>query len=503
MSGSLWMLIGALVLGAVTAAWWYSGRQGGSMGETVKRLDRAHPVGAVDRDKRQEEAIQLHPNAPGIGPGLSIGALGEHGDRRLYQGWRECSVHVWGTGRGKTTSQVVRHAAEAPGAFLMTSNKVDGVTEVIAARRDRGRVWVFDPQRILDEAGEPTMTIDLFASVEDTRTADEVAAIFESASAGSAGASGRDPQFDSQGRDLLSACILAAAEDGREPATILDWITSGKLRDPETVLREHGHTGRAAMLRGISQQPDDTRGSVFATAQRMASALSHDALVRWATPTAGVRRFDPGAFVDSDDTLVLLAQDTAGSGAAFVSTVLHTVFTAAQKSARRNGGRLRVPLVADLDEVGNVVKLPALAEWYSYFGSMGIVVSAFFQTKGQGVTMLRHTGWETLWSAAAVRVYGGGVDDDKFLEQLSKVTGKYDHRTQSYSTSRGGGRSTSVQTQQREILPVDKLAALPPGRAWVRTNKGGGTIVRTLGWFADPPLAAWINEGLDEMKEAG
>ena len=83
MSGSLWMLIGALVLGAVTAAWWYSGRQGGSMGETVKRLDRAHPVGAVDRDKRQEEALQLHPNAPGIGPGLSIGALGEHGDRRL------------------------------------------------------------------------------------------------------------------------------------------------------------------------------------------------------------------------------------------------------------------------------------------------------------------------------------------------------------------------------------------------------------------------------------
>ena len=50
---------------------------------------------------------------------------------------------------------------------------------------------------------------------------------------------------------------------------------------------------------------------------------------------------------------------------------------------------------------------------------------------------------------------------------------------------------------------VSELAALPPGRAWVRTNKGGGTIVRTLGWFADPPLAAWINEGLDEMKEAG
>lgn len=503
MSSSLWILVVAVALGVLTLVWWSSGRRTDSMEHTVQRLNRAHPVGAVDRDKRLEEAAQLHPEAPGIGPGLTIGALGEHGDRRLYQGWRECSVHVWGTGRGKTTSQVIRHAAEAPGAFAMTSNKVDGVAEVIAARRDRGRVWVFDPQGILEESGEPSMTIDLFSSIKDTRTADEVAAIFEAASAGQGGAPGRDPQFDTQGRDLLSACMLAVAAEALPPVKVLEWVTSGHLHEPEDLLRKHGYAGRAALLRGMAEQPDDTRGSVIASAQRMGSALAHDSLLRWATSVPGVRQFDPVAFVDSEDTLILLAQDSAGSGAAFVSTMLHTVFAAAQRSARRNGGRLRTPLVADLDEVGNVVKLPDLAEWYSYFGSMGIVVSAFFQTKGQGVTMLRQIGWETLWSAAAVRVYGGGVDDDKFLEQLSKVTGKYEHKSQSYSTSRGGGRSTTVQHQQRDILPVDQLAALPPGRAWVRTNKGGGTIVRTVGWFKDPLLSEWINDGLNEMKEVG
>jgi type IV secretory pathway TraG/TraD family ATPase VirD4 len=158
-----------------------------------------------------------------------------------------------------------------------------------------------------------------------------------------------------------------------------------------------------------------------------------------------------------------------------------------------------VPLVADLDEVGNVVKLEQLPEWYSFFGSMGIVVSAYFQTRGQGMAMLERTRWNTLWSATAIKVYGGGSDDTQFFESLSKTIGQYDAKVRSSSTSRNGS-SRSVQTQRRDIMSVSQLSELPANRAWVKTSHAGGTIVRTVPWFRDKTTHARIGETVDRIK---
>lgn len=499
MSNGLWITIIALIgIGVVYLFQKTGSGSKQSQKETVRRLNRRNPVGAVDAASREKEIDVLHPEQPNIGPGLTIGYMGDHKDRKLIQGWRECATHVWGTGRGKTTSQVITHSYEAPGPFIMTGNKPDGVWEVIAARRDRGRIWICDAQNILDDHPWPLMTINLFSSIRDTLTADEVSEIFQVSTSQGSNAK-RDPQFDSQGRDLLSACFLAAMEAKLPPSKVLSWITSSKLIEPEGILQSAGHYGRASLLEGISKQPDDTRGSVFATAQRMASPLGHDSLLKWATPTEGVTSFSPDKFVESEDTLILLAQETGGSGSAFISTVIHSIFASAMRKARSRGGRLEVPLVADLDEVGNVVKLPQLPEWFSFFGSMGIVVSAYFQTRGQGINMLSQTGWDTLWSASAVRVYGGGSDDDKFLDTLRKLSGTYEHLQRTNSSSRGQ-RSTSTSYQQRDILPVDRLAGLDRWHAWVRTNLGGSTIVRTVPWFKNDDLEPWITEGLEEVR---
>jgi type IV secretory pathway TraG/TraD family ATPase VirD4 len=209
--------------------------------------------------------------------------------------------------------------------------------------------------------------------------------------------------------------------------------------------------------------------------------------------------FDPARFVTSKDTLILLSQDAAGSGAAFVSTLVLVVFTAAQQAARRARGRLPVPLVADLDEVGNVVKLKQLPEWNSFFGSMGIVISAYFQTRGQGMAMLEWTGWDTLGSAAAIKVYGGGSDDTQFLESLSETIGQYEAKVRSSSTSRNGS-SRSVQTQRRDIMSVAQLSELPAHRAWVRTSTGGGTIVRTIPRHMDKTIDARIGPTIERIK---
>ena len=491
-------LVGAEVVTGVAALMVWGTRTPSKTQEAARRMSPPGRINPAMAAARTTEAHRLHPNAPEIGPGLTIGLVGKN---PIYQGWRECSAHVWGTGRGKTTSQVIRHATEAPGAFVMTSNKVDGVAEVLAARTTTGStVWLFDPQRIWRNSTRPAMIFNLLATVTDTVSAGEVASIFETASAGAAAGGKGDPQFDSQGRDYLSWCLLAAAKSGKTLADVLGWVSSADFLEPAQALKQAGHTGPAAAADGMGRQPEDTRGSVAASAQRMSSALVHDELLAWTTPTPGVPVFDPHRFVTSKDTLILLTQDAAGSGAAFVSTLVYAVVTAAQHAARRAGGRLPVPLVADLDEVGNVVKLKQLPEWYSYFGSMGIVVSAYFQTKGQGVDMLARTGWDTLWSAAAVKVYGGGSDDAEFLESLRKLIGTYDAKVRSTSTSRGVA-SRSVQTQQRDIMPVSKLSELPAGHAWVKTSTGGGTIVRTVRWFEDKDLTARISPVLERITE--
>ncbi|MBG6226681.1 type IV secretory pathway TraG/TraD family ATPase VirD4 [Arthrobacter sp. CAN_A2] len=492
-------LLGAEAVAVIAAFAWWSTRPVSRTAAASRRMSPGGRMRPAMLDARLTEAARLHPDAKDIGPGLTIGYTGETSTKAVFQGWRECSAHVWGTGRGKTTTQVIRHATEAPGAYIMTSNKVDGVAEVLAARSETGTVWLFDPQRIWRDSTRPAMIFNPLTTVTDTVSAGEVASIFETSSAPNAGQGKGDAQFDSQGRDFLAWCLLAAAKNGQTMRAVLRWVSSADFMEPADLLQAAGHPGPAAALKGMSGQPEDTRGSVAASAQRMASALVHDDLVAWSTPTPGIPVFDPARFVTSKDTLILLTQDAAGSGAAFVSNLVYAVFTAAQHAARRAGGRLPVPLVADLDEVGNVVKLKQLPEWYSFFGSMGIVVSAYFQTRGQGVAMLERTGWDTLWSAAAIKVYGGGSDDTAFLDTITKTIGQYDARIRSTSTSRNGS-SRSVQTQRRDILSIAQLSELPTNRAWVKTSHGGGTIVRTIPWFRDRNLTARITPTLERIQ---
>ena len=99
-----------------------------------------------------------------------------------------------------------------------------------------------------------------------------------------------------------------------------------------------------------------------------------------------------------------------------------------------------------------------------------------------------------LWSAANIKVYGGGVSEASFLEDLSRMIGDYERLTSSTSTGRGQ-RSVSKQLQRERILDVADLAALPKGRAVVLASGSRPTLVRTQPWMTGPH-AAKINASL-------
>jgi len=52
----------------------------------------------------------------------------------------------------------------------------------------------------------------------------------------------------------------------------------------------------------------------------------------------------------------------------------------------------------------------------------------------QGEEVWGVKGMEKLWSAANVKIYGGGVDDDKFLRRISDLIGPYEQIVTSESS---------------------------------------------------------------------
>jgi type IV secretory pathway TraG/TraD family ATPase VirD4 len=88
-----------------------------------------------------------------------------------------------------------------------------------------------------------------------------------------------------------------------------------------------------------------------------------------------------------------------------------------------------------------------------------------------------------------VKVYGGGVDEDTFLEHLSKVIGDYDRLSSSTSYGRGH-RTVSQQLHRERILDIADLAAMPKGRAVVLASGSRPTLIRTVPWMTGEHAAA-------------
>jgi type IV secretory pathway TraG/TraD family ATPase VirD4 len=114
-----------------------------------------------------------------------------------------------------------------------------------------------------------------------------------------------------------------------------------------------------------------------------------------------------------------------------------------------------------------------------------MVLIAIFQSWAQISEAFTRDGAEKLWSAANVRIYGGGVSDTAFLKRLSDLGGEYDHVANSWSTSRHGG-TRSRSTQRRAIYDVATLAALPQGRAFVQLSATRPVMCELIAWWEGP-----------------
>src|SRR5262249_39933174 len=149
-------------------------------------------------------------------------------------------------------------------------------------------------------------------------------------------------------------------------------------------------------------------------------------------------------------TVYLLSREGEGSGRPVVAAIVGELIEIAVQAATARGGRLDPPVTLQLDECANIVRLPELPSWMSWFGSLGLMVTVVLQSREQGRSVWGREGFDALWSAATIKTIGAGVQDAAFTEDLSRLIG--DHKIEEMSTSySGGGHSVSRSLRSQRI----------------------------------------------------
>lgn len=437
---------------------------------------------------------------------LSVGTdaigmpLGYHlpSKARLWSSWEDMLLLIAGPRTMKSSSYIIPLALAAPGACFITENKRGVLDHTRGPRSAVGDVWVFDPQGVADE--QPSWWWNPLSYVVDETTAEKMAAqIAESTREPGRG----DAYFDNEAVNLLHLLLLAAAT-AREPITIVyTWLTDPNSTRPVNILRDHHYTAQAESLDALRTLSDRQRDGVYGSARALVGFLRNRQMMAWVTPGAAHREFDPRAFVRSTDTLYALSNDGKTSAGPLVGALTLAVFEAAETYATScPGGRLPTPLVGLLDEAANVCRFKDLDAKYSHYGSRGIIMLTVLQSWDQGEEIWGRHGMEKLWSAANVKIYGGGVSDTRFLQRVSDLIGPYEHLTGSSSTSRSG-RSRSRSVVERPIMSVAELGALPRRRAVAIASGVRPALIKVVPWFEqDKSTRDQVNLSLDTTAPA-
>jgi len=494
-----WWLGGeVLLLGALAFAvtWLVAARRGkrSRVDDAAKLMGHGRDVERASRRHAEQVAAKLGVVAdePGFLVGRNVAD-----SMSVYITWEDTALVVAGPRVGKTTSLAIPWTVAAPGMVVVTSNKRDLVDATRDVRAGVGRVWVFDPEHVVEEPQRwywPVLTY-----VTDDQHADQLAGHFVFSVNGKP--SGDNAYFVNAARNLLSDLMLAAALSNEPVTTVLRWLYQRKTPDPALTLRRAGYALRADRLVGTQALAPAQQDGVYDTASTSVACLSVRDIQPWVMrmgPDDQRDAFDPTKFVTGRNSLYSVSKEGTGVSAPLVTALTVAVAEAAEKQARRSpGGRLATPGLFCLDEAANVCKWEALPSLYSFYGSMGLVMATFLQSWPQGVRVWGEDGMRMLGSSANMFAYLGGVRDKAYLEELAALIGSFDRR--SVSTSQGrdsSSHSVSVQTTRELIMTVDELAALPMGRAIVQVHQARPQLVQTVPWFVSNPHQDGIKASL-------
>ncbi|WP_375433366.1 type IV secretory system conjugative DNA transfer family protein [uncultured Friedmanniella sp.] len=457
----------------------------------ARHLGKGAVVARLGRQGSSRVGSRLGHAAPGLPLGVAVA-----GGRPLFASWEDVAVMIAGPRTSKTSSFAIPAVLAAPGPCFATSNKRDLVDATATVRANLGSVWTFDPESVANApaswAWDPLSFITTRDEhgrlVDASETKAERLAAQIATSARPLGAK-VDAYFDGEAESLLGLLLLAAAVGGEQVTAVYGWLTDPADLTPTDHLAAHGFGLQHQALTALAGLPTKQQQGIYGTARGLVGFLRNRAVLPWVTPSPGRPAFSPEDFAASTDTLYLLSREGTASVAPLVGALTLAVLVALEERATAAGGRLAVPAVGVLDEAANVARLRDLAALYSHMGSRGIVLLTILQSWAQGCNAWGDHGMEALWSAANLKLYGGGNDDDRFLQRLSNAVGITEQLTRSASVG-SGKRTVTRSVRDVPILTPAELRALPAGRALLLPSGMPPVLVRAVPWWDGEHAAA-------------
>ncbi len=482
------------VIAAATAGVWWASRRLTRPDTTSARALRDLPGMAAPRDVYAVAGHRsLRARANVVRPSLDRSA-GPH--EVGYRLGRLRGVDLWCTVEdsallvgpprmGKGLHVVIPWVLDAPGPVVATSTRPDTLAITMRARRARGPVAIFDPQRL---AGLPGgLTWSPVRGCETPRTA-LVRARGLAAGAGF-GRTVSDSDFWAGQTETALRCLLhAAALDHRRAVDLYRWSLNPALaEDAITILnRSSGAAdGWADALEASIHSDPRTRDSIWLGVRQSLAALADPDVLAAVDPKPG-ETFDPIAFLHESGTLYLLASAVAsGSCAPLVAAFVEDITeTARALAARSPGARLDPPLLLALDEIANLTPLPSLPSLMAEGGGSGITTLAVLQSLAQARARWGEHAADAIWDAATVKLVLGGLAKYRDLDDVARLLGEIDELTETRNRSRTGDHSTSTSVRTVPVMTASVLRTLPFGTGVLLLRQTKPTVIDLAAWTA-------------------
>lgn len=429
-------------------------------------------------------------------------SLGLYQDKTLWGQWEDSEIVVAVSRRGKTRSLVAKRIIEAPGPVLTTSTKPDVIALTHAPRADRrgSGLYAFDPLGI--SHGIEKIGWNPVVGCEDIITAKRRAAAFVYAGGGAKdNASSNTAWFNARSAQILAYFFHAAALTGQPLTQFRAWLN--QPRTVEEILRTHcGAIGEdmAEGLHNLLTEVASDTGSGFKATIAGALQVLEIPSVRECLTVPFEQSFTVEPFLTSTDTIYVLCEQDQESVTPITTMFVDEVHAAFKKASNyRPGGRFTPPVSFILDEAANVAPLPGLVSMFTEDSGRGLFLSVLFQDWSQVVNKWGRDGADSLFQEARFLYAFGGSKDENWNRRISHLTGKYEARHETVSTStRASGVQVSTTTKDKYTLDEEHVMQLPRGQAVLAISSGPSPIVELVDIYNDPQWGEQVRASANE-----
>jgi type IV secretion system protein VirD4 len=390
-------------------------------------------------------------------------------------------------GSYKTHALVIPAILEWSGPLIATSIKPDVLRATLAHRASLGEVWVYDPLAL---SGVPAAQWTPLAYCGTYAKAKRVGRMLADA----ADVQGHQPD-DAQywqllGAKLLACVLYAAAGTGRTMADVARWVDVQDFDEVATCLGELGDQQALDAWAACISRPDNTRGSVFGTAETLLDVFGDPQV---AASAEGCDLDLDALLTGPNNSLYLYApaSEQERLRPLFELLVSVVISRAEELAAAQPDGMLSPRLFVCLDEAGNCAAIKKLPQLTTTGRGQGIQLLTVWHDEAQLAYRYGRRA-ATVLNGHRAKLFLSGHADPTSLELASKLVGDQ-AQIQTSQTSGDGRNSETVSVGWRRLVPVEEVRQLKPKRAVLIYGHLPPVRIRLRPWFHSPRLSKLAN----------